>query len=90
MEDKIGFVLQLVSPGGRLADAGRVLVYCAFRSDAELLAARLQGRGIRAAAYHAGKHPKVGRSVVWMHAMQLLASLVEGVGWWGWDLGAFT
>ncbi len=53
-------LLKLLRPGGALAEAGAVIVYATFQAQAEQLAHFLTSHGIRAAAYHAGKHMKVG------------------------------
>lgn len=41
---------------GALSHASSVVVYCAFKSSADALAAQLLRAGVDAAAYHAGKN----------------------------------
>ncbi len=53
-------LLKLLRPGGALADRKAVVVYTTFQMQAEQVAAHLHSHGIPAAAYHAGKHFKVG------------------------------
>ncbi|MCM6772036.1 ATP-dependent DNA helicase [Nocardia sp. CDC159] len=47
--DKYARIFEAVAAGG-----GPGLIYCATRGDTEMLAAELNRRGVRAAAYHAG------------------------------------
>lgn len=58
-ETRTSYILSLVTPGSALADTSSILIYCAFRHDADVLAAKLQAIGHRAKSYHAGKHYKV-------------------------------
>lgn len=51
-------LLKLLRPGGTLAEAGAVIAYATFQAQAEQVAQFLTSHGIRAAAYHAGKHMK--------------------------------
>ncbi len=51
-------LLALLRPGGRLGDAGQVIVYATFQKQAAGVAAFLDANGVSAAAYHAGKAPK--------------------------------
>ncbi|KAL6777046.1 RECQ5 [Auxenochlorella protothecoides x Auxenochlorella symbiontica] len=57
-ETRTSYILSLVTPGSALADTSSILIYCAFRHDADVLAAKLQAIGHRAKSYHAGKHYK--------------------------------
>ena len=52
-------LLRLLRPGGALASAGAVIAYATFQMQAEQVAQFLTAHGIKAAAYHAGKHMKV-------------------------------
>ena len=51
-------LLALLGPGGALAAAGAVIAYATFQAQTEQVAQFLTSHGIRAAAYHAGKHAK--------------------------------
>ena len=51
-------LLALLRPGGALAEAGAVIAYATFQAQTEQVAQFLTSHGIRAAAYHAGKHAK--------------------------------
>ena len=51
-------LLALLRPGGTLAAAGAVIAYATFQAQTEQVAQFLTSHGIRAAAYHAGKHAK--------------------------------
>lgn len=52
-------LVALLRRGGRLGDAGQVIVYATFQKQAASVAAFLDANGISAAAYHAGKAPQV-------------------------------
>ena len=52
-------LLKLLRPGGGLASAGAVIAYATFQMQAEQVAQYLTAHGVKAAAYHAGKHMKV-------------------------------
>ncbi len=52
-------LLKLLRPSGALASAGSVIAYATFQMQAEQVAQFLTSHGIKAAAYHAGKHMKV-------------------------------
>lgn len=54
-------LLRLLRPGGTLASAGAVIAYATFQMQAEQVAQFLTAHGVKAAAYHAGKHMKVCR-----------------------------
>ena len=51
--------MALLQRGGRLGDAGQVIVYATFQKQAASIAAFLDANGISAAAYHAGKASQV-------------------------------
>jgi superfamily II DNA helicase RecQ len=53
-------LLGLLRRGGRLGDAGQVIVYATFQKQAAGVAAFLDANGVSAAAYHASKAMQVG------------------------------
>ena len=55
-------LLALLRRGGRLGDAGQVIVYATFQKQAAGVAAFLDANGVSAAAYHANKAMQVGRA----------------------------
>ena len=52
-------LLGMLQPGGELAAATSVVVYCTYQAQCSELAGFLCTRGIVAAAYHAGKAMQV-------------------------------
>ncbi len=52
-------LLGMLQPGGELAAAASVIVYCTYQAQCGELAGFLCTRGIVAAAYHAGKAMQV-------------------------------
>ena len=77
-------LLTLLRPGGALAAAGAVIAYTTFQAQTERVAQFLTSHGIRAAAYHAGKHAKVCLTQLWaLLGLQLrsclAASCLRGV-----------
>ena len=58
LDSKLDYILSLLAAGGPLHTTRSILIFCAFRHDADLLAARLHARSYVARSYHAGKHPQ--------------------------------
>ena len=52
-------VTGLLAPGGELETARSIIVYCCFKDDANQLSKLLCSRGIKSAAYHAGRNHRV-------------------------------
>lgn len=54
-------LLRMLQPGGELAEAASVIVYCTYQAQCSELAGFLCTRGLVAAAYHAGKPMKASK-----------------------------
>ena len=55
----------MLQPGGELAAAAAVIVYCTYQAQCGDVAGFLCTRGIVAAAYHAGKPMQVHMDCTW-------------------------